>query len=178
MCNRNKLSKKDVESMVRVNHAGEYGARRIYAGQMAMLRDAETSSTLKHMYDQEEEHFRYFDDMISDAQYRPTAMMPLWHVLGFALGAGTALMGREAAMACTVAVEEVIDEHYEHQLQSLREEGGHEVLVSNIEKFQAEELEHRDIGLENDAQQAPCYDLLTSAIKTASRTAIWLSSRI
>lgn len=162
--------------MIRVNHAGEYGAKRIYAGQLAVLGKTDIGDTLQHMADQEEEHLEYFSQELTKRRIRPTALAPLWHIAGFALGAGTALLSKEAAMACTVAVEEVIDEHYSEQLTELKDREPE--LTKAIEKFREEELEHRDIGLENDAEQATAYPLLTTAIKAASKTAIWLSSRI
>jgi ubiquinone biosynthesis monooxygenase Coq7 len=165
-----------VEQAIRVNHAGEYGARRIYAGQMAVLRRTKEEALLRHMAEQEAVHLQYFDETMKARHIRPTALMPVWHVLGFALGAGTALLGRKAAMACTVAVEEVIDQHYQSQLDEL--ESGEKDLKAHISKFRQEELEHRDIGLTHDAREAPAYGLLTTAIKTGSRLAIWLSKRI
>jgi len=118
---------------------------------------------------------------VVERRVRPTALTPLWHIAGFALGAGTALLGREAAMACTVAVEEVIEEHYADQsakLEALPKNDKENELQYVIEEFKAEEIEHRDIGLENDAEQAPGYPVLSAAIKSGSRLAIWLSERI
>lgn len=162
--------------MIRVNHAGEYGAKRIYAGQLAVLRGTESEPVLQHMAEQEEVHLQAFAEEISRRQVRPTMLLPLWHVAGFMLGAGTALLGKEAAMACTVAVEEVIDEHYAGQLETL--DDSEKTLKKQIETFREEELEHRDIGLEHEAENAPAYPLLSGAIKTVSRGAIWLSTRI
>ncbi|MYJ72909.1 MAG: demethoxyubiquinone hydroxylase family protein, partial [Rhodospirillaceae bacterium] len=108
-----------IHSMIRVNQAGEYGAARIYAGQLAVLGDGEDGPVLREMAEQEQKHLDTFNRMIAERQVRPTVMTPVWHVAGFALGAATALMGREAAMACTVAVEEVIDEHYADQAARL-----------------------------------------------------------
>ncbi|MDP9196480.1 MAG: demethoxyubiquinone hydroxylase family protein [Pseudomonadota bacterium] len=165
-----------VDRMIRVNHAGEYGAKRIYEGQLAVLGKSPVAPVLEHMAQQEQHHLKAFEDMIVRRRVRPTALSPLWHVAGYALGAATALMGTRAAMACTVAVEEVIDEHYRRQLEQLPPDEAE--LRANIEKFRAEELEHRDIGLEHEAEKTPAYRLLSVAIKTASRTAIWLSERI
>lgn len=165
-----------IHQIIRVNQAGEYGASRIYAGQLAVLGDTDDGPTLREMADQEKKHLDTFNQMIVDRQVRPTVMTPVWHVGGFALGAVTALMGREAAMACTVAVEEVIDEHYAEQAEAL---GDREpALKETIEEFRAEELEHRDTALANNAEAAPGYPLLTRAIKDISRTAIWLSKRV
>lgn len=165
-----------MEQIIRVNQAGEYGAKRIYAGQLAILKGRESEAKIKHMAEQEEEHLALFNKLIVERKVRPTALMPIWHVAGFALGAVTAMMGEKAAMACTVAVEEVIDEHYKGQLDEINDSEAD--LKKNIEKFRAEELEHRDIGLANGAEETPAYPILTTAIKTMSRAAIWLSTRV
>lgn len=171
------ISKKEyLDRLVRVNHAGEYGAKRIYAGQLAVLGKSDVGDEIRHMAEQEEVHLQYFSNEIEQRQVRPTALMPLWHMAGFALGAATALMGKKAAMACTVAVEEVIDEHYQQQHQTLQED--EQSLKDNIQKFREEELEHRDTGLAHDAEHAVAYPLLSKAIKKTSRLAIWLSERI
>jgi ubiquinone biosynthesis monooxygenase Coq7 len=128
------------------------------------------------MQAQEQVHLDHFSKLIGDRQVRPTALLPLWHVAGFALGATTALLGARAAMACTVAVEETIDEHYRAQHAQLGEDEG--PLREHIEKFRQEELEHRDIGLENGAEQAPGYRLMTAVIRTGCRLAIKVSERI
>ena len=161
--------------LIRVDQAGEYGARRIYEGQLAVLGQGPKGNLLRHMYEQEVEHLATFDRLVAERRVRPTALQPLWHVAGFALGAATALMGERAAMACTVAVEEVIDEHYATQSAQLGDDETE--LRDTIERFRAEELEHRDIGLANEAEQAPGYELLSAAIKRGSRLAIWLSER-
>jgi 3-demethoxyubiquinol 3-hydroxylase len=109
------LNQKKLDSIVRVDHAGEYGARRIYAGQMAILKKSSAYPVIKEMYEQEEKHLKYFEQEIRQRRVRPTFMLPLWHVGGYLLGAATALLGERAAMACTVAVEEVIGEHYRSQ---------------------------------------------------------------
>ena len=161
--------------MIRVDHAGEYGARRIYEGQLAVLGQSPSAPTIRHMHEQELKHLQTFERLLVEKRVRPTALQPLWHVAGFALGAATALMGEKAAMACTVAVEEVIDEHYARQAQQLGEEDAS--LKETIETFRAEELEHRDIGLEHGAEEAPAYEALSGAVKASSRLAIWLSER-
>lgn len=165
-----------IRRMIRVDHAGEYGARRIYEGQLAVLGRRQDSEPVRHMAAQEKRHFDAFDKLIGERRVRPTALHPLWHVAGYALGAATALLGREAAMACTVAVEEVIDEHYQKQAAALG--AGDPELKTMIETFRAEEIEHRDIGLAEGAERAPAYDLLKGAIKAGSRMAIWLAERI
>lgn len=164
-----------VDSIVRVDHAGELGADRIYAGQMAILGRSKMGPTIQHMWDQEKQHRAKFEELIVKHRVRPTALLPIWNVAGFVLGAGTALMGEKAAMACTVAVEDVIVEHYNEQLRSLMENNKETIdkeLLETIQKFRDEELEHHDIGLENGAKQAPFYQLLTNIIKTGCKTAI------
>ena len=165
-----------IERMIRVDQAGEYGARRIYEGQLAVLPQGPGRAAVEHMAEQERRHLATFDRMVGDRHVRPTALQPLWHAAGFALGAATALLGSRAAMACTVAVEEVIDAHYARQAAALPESEG--ALKTTIEKFRGEELEHRDLALAHGAGEAPAYELLTSAIKAGSRLAIWLAERI
>ena len=169
-------AKTRTERMLRVDHAGEYGAVRIYQGQLAVLGKSANAPTLKHMLEQEEHHLDTFNKLVVERRVRPTALTPIWHLAGFALGAGTALLGEKAAMACTVAVEEVIDEHYADQVEDLGE--SEPELRETFEEFRREEVEHRDIGLANGAEQTPGYELLTGAIKRGSRLAIWLSERL
>jgi 3-demethoxyubiquinol 3-hydroxylase len=165
-----------VKRFIRVDHAGEYGAERIYSGQLAILGRGPHAKTLHHMRDQEVQHLKTFSRLITERRVRPTLMLPIWHVAGFALGAVTASMGAKAAMACTVAVEETIDAHYSAQQAALDED---EVLLNEtIERFRLEELEHRDIGIEHGALQAPAYRLLTSVIKAGCKAAIRISERI
>lgn len=165
-----------IERIIRVDHAGEYGARRIYEGQLAVLGRGVHGPTIEHMKQQEQVHLDTFSRLIGERRVRPTALLPFWHVAGFALGAATALLGPRAAMACTVAVEEAIDEHYAAQAAALPE---HEApLRDTIERFRAEELEHRDIGLANEAELAPAYRLLSAAIKAGCKVAIKVSERV
>ncbi len=166
----------EVARMIRVDHAGEYGARRIYEGQLAVLGRNAGGGSIRRMYDQELEHLDRFEKLMVARRVRPTALQPFWHVAGFALGAATAMMGERAAMACTVAVEEVIDEHYGGQAERLGPEEAD--LKGTIETFQADEREHRDTALDHGAEQTPGYEVLRGAIKSGSRLAIWLSERI
>jgi ubiquinone biosynthesis monooxygenase Coq7 len=165
-----------IERIIRVDHAGEYGAARIYEGQLAVLGRGEKGDLLRHMKAQEDVHLATFGALVAKRRVRPTALLPLWHVAGFALGAVTAAMGTRAAMACTVAVEEAIDEHYAAQAASLGEDETE--LRDTIEKFRAEELEHRDIGLENEAELAPAYRLMSRVIKAGCKAAIAVSERV
>jgi ubiquinone biosynthesis monooxygenase Coq7 len=169
----------DVDSMIRVDHAGEYGAKRIYEGQLAVLGDnPKTKKIIQHMADQERAHLDYFEKEIIRRGVRPTALHPLWHVAGYALGVVTARLGPEAAMACTVAVEDVISDHYAEQLEALDKKPEEKELRDKIRKFKAEEEEHHDIGLKNEAEQAPAYRLLTAVIKRGSKLAIEIAKRV
>jgi ubiquinone biosynthesis monooxygenase Coq7 len=164
------------EQIIRVDHAGEYGAKRIYEGQLAVLGDTPEGDTIRAMAASEAEHLAWFEHEMNARGVRPTALHPFWHVAGYALGAATALMGPKAAMACTVAVEEAIDEHYTNQEAVL---GASEPkLKQAIKRFHAEELEHRDTALRNDAEQAPGFRAMKIAIKNGCRAAIWLAERV
>ena len=167
-----------IARMIRVDHAGEYGARRIYEGQLAVLGRSPSGPAIAEMHAQEARHLETFEGLIAERRVRPTALQPLWHMAGFALGAATAMMGEKAAMACTVAVEEAIDEHYAAQSAALENDAEEQPLKETIDEFRADELEHRDIGLAHDAEQAPAYTLLSGVIKAGSRAAIWLSERV
>jgi ubiquinone biosynthesis monooxygenase Coq7 len=167
----------DSASMLRVNQAGEYGATRIYAGQLAVLRrNAPESKLIARMAAQEERHLKRFNALLAERRIRPTLLQPVWDVAGFALGAATALMSEQAAMACTDAVETEIDKHYGGQLKELRDQDPE--LAADIADFQAEELEHRDVAREAGAANAVGYPLLTAAIRAGCRLAIGLSKRI
>lgn len=169
----------DVASMIRVNHAGEYGAKRIYEGQLSVLgKDAKTRKLIEHMAEQEQVHLDYFEKEIVKRGVRPTALHPLWHFAGFALGAVTARMGKEAAMACTVAVETVIAEHYAEQLETLADMPEEKDLRAKIKHFKAEEEEHHDTGLKHDAESAPAYPLLSKAIMKGTKLAIAVAKRV
>jgi 3-demethoxyubiquinol 3-hydroxylase len=170
----------DIQAMIRVDHAGEYGAVRIYEGQLAVLRRRKGASAsveaIEHMALQEQHHLKTFDRLVNERRVRPTALEPVWRVAGFALGAVTAALGEKAAFACTVAVEEAIDEHYSQQLATL--DNKDPVLQSTVKQFRADEAAHRDTALEHGAEQAPGYRLLSEAIKAGCRVAIKLSERI
>jgi ubiquinone biosynthesis monooxygenase Coq7 len=166
-----------VERIIRVDHAGEYGARRIYDGQLAVLGlRSPARAAIRDMAEQERQHLAAFDKLIVERRVRPTALMPLWHVAGFALGAATALLGERAAMACTIAVEEVIDEHYARQTAQLGDDEA--PLRATLEEFRGHEVEHKEVAEAHHGRDAGGYELLSAAIKTGSRLAIWLSERI
>jgi ubiquinone biosynthesis monooxygenase Coq7 len=163
--------------MLRVDQAGEYGATRIYAGQLAVLGDrTEISAEIRHMAEQEEGHLKTFDALLAAKGVRPTALQPFWNVAGFALGAATALIGPKAAMACTAAVETEIDRHYSEQLDELGEDDPE--LSALIHKFREDERAHRETALAAGAEQAPAYPLLSGAIRLGCRVAIKLAERI
>jgi len=168
----------DIEAMIRVDHAGEYGAVRIYEGQLAVLgaRGSASAEAIRHMAEQEQRHLKAFDAIINERKVRPTALEPVWRVAGFALGAATALLGEKAAMACTAAVEEVIDEHYASQVERLGE--ADPALKATVEDFRADEVAHKNEALAHGAEQAPGYTLLSESIKAGVRLAIKLSERI
>jgi 3-demethoxyubiquinol 3-hydroxylase len=164
-------------AMVRVDHAGEYGAARIYAGQLAILgQQHRDSATIRHMAAQEERHLKAFDALITARRVRPTLLGPMWHVAGYALGAATALMGPKAAMACTAAVETVIDAHYAAQNTALGQSDPE--LSALIADFQVDEQEHRQTAIEHGAQDIVAYPLMSRVIQAGCRIAIGLSERI
>ncbi|XP_057700669.1 5-demethoxyubiquinone hydroxylase, mitochondrial isoform X3 [Corythoichthys intestinalis] len=169
-----------LDRILRVDHAGEYGANRIYAGQMAVLGRSSTGVLIQEMWDQEKKHLKKFDEILAESRVRPTALLPLWNIAGFLLGASTAVLGKEAAMACTVAVEESISEHYNSQIRTLMEKDPdrYTELLQVIKEFRDDEMEHHDIGLENDAESVPGYWLLKNAIQLGCKAAIYASQRV
>tara|TARA_A100001391_G_scaffold136353_1_gene94984 strand:- start:3062 stop:3577 length:516 start_codon:yes stop_codon:yes gene_type:complete len=170
---------KDRSAMIRVDQAGEFGATRIYAGQLAVVGErGPYAAQIRHMAEQEKVHRAKFDALMAERGVRPTALQPFWSVAGFALGAGTALIGPEAAMACTAAVEEEIDRHYTAQLDELEADGDDPELATLVEQFREEEREHRDTALASGAEQAPAYPLLSGAIRLGCRVAIKLAERV
>lgn len=173
------MTKPETDRMIRVDQAGEYGATRIYAGQLAVMGDrAPHSSEIAAMAREEQGHRERFDALMARRGVRPTALQPIWSVAGYALGAATALIGPEAAMACTAAVEEEIDRHYSDQLDRLETEGPDPELAAMIEEFREDEREHRDAALAAGAERAPGYPLLAGAIRLGCRAAIKLAERI
>lgn len=167
-----------VERALRVDHAGEAGAVRIYEGQLAVLGERPAGEALRAMKAKEEAHRDELAGVLAARGVRPTALAPLWDVAGFALGAATALLGPKAAMAATVAVEEVIEEHYRSQRDALAAIGSEPELAALVERFGADETAHKNEALAQGAREAPGYSALTAAIKTGSRIAIWLSTRL
>lgn len=173
------MSKPDTDRMIRVDQAGEFGATRIYAGQLAVMGDRHPlSPEIRHMAEQEAVHREQFDALMARRGVRPTMLQPFWSLAGYALGAGTALLGPEAAMACTAAVEEEIDRHYSAQLDELEATGTDPELTGMIARFRDEEREHRDAALAAGAERAPAYPLLSGAIRLGCRLAIRLAERV
>ena len=171
------MSKHQRDVMVRVDQAGEFGATRIYAGQLAVMGDrAPHSAEIQHMAEQEDAHRARFDAMIVARGVRPTLLQPVWSAAGFALGAATALIGPEAAMACTAAIETEIDRHSTEQLEELGDEDPE--LSDVIRQFRDDERAHRDAALAAGAERAPAYPLLFNAIRLGCRAAIRLSAKI
>ncbi|VDM49319.1 unnamed protein product [Toxocara canis] len=156
-----------IEKVVRVDHVGELGADRIYAGQMAVLSSRPISSVVQHMWDQEKEHLRAMERLISRHNVPHSKFTPVFSVAAFALGAGTALMGARSAMACTIAVEELITQHYDDQIKELL-----------LKKLRDEEAEHHQTGIEHEGLEAPAYNALKWIIQNGCRAAIWLAERV
>ena len=169
-------SRHDIERFLRVDHAGERAAQQIYKGQLAVLANHEMADEIRHMMDQEVEHLETFDSLLNQRQVRPSLLDPLWGAAGFTLGVVTAAMGPKAAMACTIAVEEVIGEHYQKQADILGED--ERELQATVERFRDEELEHRDIAVEHDGREARHYSLLRKVIQRGCRTAIKIAEKV
>ena len=175
-----KTNQKTLEEIIRVDHAGERGAIKIYEGQLLALKTIKQDNNLKdkieEMKEQEKEHLEYFEKEIQKRKIKPTYLLPLWDVMGVALGFGTALLGKKAAMLCTASVEEVIEDHYQNQLKKL---GNDEMdLKAKIEKFQREEANHKNIAYESGATNKGLYSIMDKVIKTGSRIAITISEKI
>ena len=171
------ISKADTDAMIRVNQAGEFGATRIYAGQLTVMGTRHPAAReIAAMAAQEERHRKRFDAMIAERRIRPTLLAPFWNIAGYGLGVATALMGPQAAMACTVAVETEIDRHYGEQLDEIGEADPE--LSEAIADFRSEEVEHKATALSHGAEQAFAYPVLTSVIRAGCRAAIALSRRI
>lgn len=169
----------ELDSIIRVDHAGELGADRIYAGQMAVLGRTSVGPKIQEMWEQEKVHKAKFEELINKYRVRPTVMVPIWNIAGFVLGAGTAMLGTQAAMACTVAVESVIVDHYNDQLRALMSDPErNKELLETIQKFRDDEQEHHDIGLDHGAEQAPFYQALSDVIKFGCKAAISISKVI
>lgn len=165
-----------IEQTLRVNHAGEYGAVRIYAGQLAVLKD---NKAIQEMANHEADHLEKFNQLLIENYVRPTVFQPLWHVAAYVLGWTTAKMGEKAAHACTIAIESVIDDHYRQQLIELKDHSqeNHQKIKDTIDQCHQEELLHKKVAIEQGGEEALGFNFLSSVIKVFSKTAIWLSSR-
>ena len=175
-----KTNKTKVEEFIRVDHAGERGAIKIYEGQLlalnTLVKDDNLKKTIQEMKDQEKEHCNYFENEIKIRNIKPTKLMPLWDLLGVGLGFGSTLLGKKAAMLCTASVEEIIDEHYEKQINQLKPD--EKILKEKIKKFRLDELHHKDIAYEKGATKKGLYKILDKIIKTGSKVAINISEKI
>ena len=175
-----KTNQKILEEIIRVDHAGERGANKIYEGQLLALKTIKQDNNLKdkieEMKEQEKEHLEYFEKEIQKRKIKPTYLLPLWDVMGVALGFGTALLGKKATMLCTASVEEVIEDHYKNQLKKL---GNDEMDLKNkIEKFKGDEVEHKNMAYESGATNKGLYSIMDKVIRTGSRIAITISEKI
>ena len=175
-----KSNKKKIEEFIRVDHAGERGAIKIYEGQLlalnTLVKDEEMKKTIEEMKEHEREHANYFESEIKKRGIKPTKFLPLWDLLGVGLGFGSTILGKKAAMLCTASVEEVIDEHYQNQIDQI--ENDEKELKKKIIKFREDELHHKDIAYEKGASKEGLYSLLDKMIKTGSKIAINISEKI
>ena len=175
-----KTNKIKVEEFIRVDHAGERGAIKIYEGQLLALntfvKNENLKKTIEKMKNHEKEHLDFFNKEIKKRNIKPTKLLPLWDLLGIGLGFGSAIIGKKATMLCTASVEEVIEEHYQNQINELDSE--EKVLKKKIKKFRDDELHHRDIAYEQGASKKGLYSILDKMIKTGSKVAISISEKI
>ena len=174
------ITKNKIEEFIRVDHAGERGAVKIYEGQLlalnTLVKDEKLKKIIEDMKVHEKEHFEFFEKEIKKRDIRPTKLLPLWDLLGVTLGFGSTLLGKKAAMLCTASVEEVIDKHYQSQIDQLDQ--NEKELKKNIIKFREDELHHKDIAYEKGATKKGCYSILDKIIKTGSKIAINISEKI
>ena len=175
-----KTNKKLLEEFIRVDHAGERGAIKIYEGQLlalkTIMKNEELKAKIEEMKVHEEEHAEFFENEIKKRNIKPTKFLPLWDLLGLGLGFGSTILGNKAAMLCTASVEEVIDEHYQNQINKLEDD--EKTLKKKIIKFREDELHHKDIAYENGASKDGLYSILDKVIKTGSRIAITISEKV
>ncbi len=175
-----KTNPKKIEEFIRVDHAGERGAIKIYEGQLlalnTIIKNEDLKNTINEMKKHEEEHCNFFEDEIKKRNINPTKLLPLWDLLGLGLGFGSTILGKKAAMLCTASVEEVIDEHYKNQIDQLQSDEKN--LKEVITKFRNDELHHKDIAYEEGATKKGVYSLMDKVIKTGSRLAISISEKI
>ena len=175
-----KTNKKILEEIIRVDHAGERGAIKIYEGQLLALKtikqNQKLKETIEQIKDHEKEHLEYFEKEIQRRKIKPTSLLPLWDLMGVALGFGTAILGKKATMLCTASVEEVIEEHYHSQLKHLGDD--EKDLREKIKKFKNDEIDHKNIAYDEGATNKGLYSIMDKIIKTSSRIAITISEKI
>jgi 3-demethoxyubiquinol 3-hydroxylase len=175
-----KTNQKTLEEIIRVDHAGERGAIKIYEGQLLALKtikqDSDLQTIIEKMKQHEKEHLEYFEKEIQIRKIKPTYFLPLWDILGVALGFGSALLGKKAAMLCTASVEEVIENHYQNQINKLGDD--EKKLKENIEKFKSDETNHKNIAYDSGATNKGFYSIMDKIIKTGSKIAINVSEKI
>tara|TARA_B100000470_G_C19577218_1_gene296168 strand:+ start:19 stop:552 length:534 start_codon:yes stop_codon:yes gene_type:complete len=175
-----KTNQKKLEEFIRVDHAGERGAIKIYEGQLlalsTLVNDEDLKKTIKQMKKHEEEHYNFFETEIIKRNIKPTKLLPMWDLLGLALGFGSTILGKKTAMLCTASVEEVIDGHYKKQIDKL--ESDEKILKNKIIKFREDELHHKDIAYDEGATKKGIYSLMDKIVKTGSKVAITISEKI
>ena len=175
-----KTDRKTLEEIIRVDHAGERGAIKIYEGQLLALKTIKQDEALKdkieEMKEGEKEHLEYFEKEIQKRKIKPTYLLPLWDLMGVGLGFGTALLGKKSALLCTASVEEVIEEHYQDQLKKLGND--EKDLKKKIEKFRHDEVKHKNLAYESGATNKGLYSIMDKIIRTGSRIAITISEKI
>ncbi|MDG1436811.1 MAG: demethoxyubiquinone hydroxylase family protein [Rickettsiaceae bacterium] len=169
---------KETQEIIMVNHAGEYGAQRIYEGQIAYTKDIESKKLIQHMLHQELEHLEYFDSLIKSGQARPTALIPIWKIFGYSLGAISARLGPKTAMLVTESVEKVIVDHYQEQINYLKKIDNNSDLLRKIKKFKQDEADHIHIAIENSSNEAHFYAILSKLVEGFCRSAIFISKKI
>lgn len=169
---------KKIQEIIRVDHAGEFGAKRIYEGQIAYTKNSDDKKLIKHMLDQEAEHLEYFDNQIKNGNARPTALAPIWNIFGYALGAISAKASNESAMLVTESVEKVIVDHYQEQIDYLNNVKSKNQLLTKIKKFKQDEADHIHIAIENNSANARLHDTISAIVKTFCKATIFLSKKI
>ncbi|MCC8417970.1 MAG: demethoxyubiquinone hydroxylase family protein [Rickettsia endosymbiont of Bryobia graminum] len=178
MAKPNFSSNNIIQEIIRVDHAGEYGARRIYEGQLNYTRNHQDRITIHHMLEQEKEHLAYFNNLLLARNVRPTILMPFWYIIGYILGSGSVLLGTKTAMLLTQGIEETIEQHYQKQIDYLSSHNIEEDLLAHIKQFQQEEIEHRDIALEQGSSKVAFAPLIKNSIKLMCKLAISLSKKL
>lgn len=173
-----KLQKSKIDEIVRVDHAGEFGAQRIYEGQIKNTKDEKEKAQIKHMLSQELEHLEYFENKISTMGARPTILFPFWHFVGYAIGAISARISPRTAMLVTERVEEVIEEHYQEQIDFLEQVDPENGMIKDLKKFRQDEIDHKHIAIEHNSREAPLAPFFATGVHYMCKVAIYLSKKI